>query len=103
LFLRAWQLSLADAQSLQPTSYGQHQGWTPETIPEGMRAVYPDQVKEAMHYGVYDPKQMPVTISADGSTIQLPPGSTLYLTQDGPLIIDAEGKSVFILWRLFFS
>ncbi len=59
-----------------------------------MRAVYPDQVQSAMQYGVYDPRDVPITIAPYGSAIQLPPGSTLYLTQDGPVIIDAQGKNV---------
>lgn len=94
--LMAWKLSFEDAQALQPTSYGQQQGWAPGTIPEGMRAVYPEQVKDAMHYGVYDPSQVPV-ISGDGTRIELPPGSTLYLTQDGPVIVDAHGNHTLIM------
>lgn len=101
-------MSFEDAQSLQPTSYGQHQGWAPGTfpesvgpIPEGMRAVYPDQVNAAMNYGVYDPSQVPVMVGPEGTTtFQLPPGSTLYLTHDGPVIVDAQGKTLLIVMFL---
>uniref|UniRef100_A0A914VD49 PH domain-containing protein n=1 Tax=Plectus sambesii TaxID=2011161 RepID=A0A914VD49_9BILA len=94
--LMAWTLSLEDAQALQPTSYGQQQGWAPGTIPDGMRAVYPDQVKAAMNFGVYDPSQVSV-VQGDGAAIKLPPGSTMYLTHEGPVIIDAQGHRTLIL------
>lgn len=84
-------MSLEEARSMQPTTYGQQQGWAPGTIPEGMRAVYPQQVNAAMQWGVYDPKMAPTIVNGAPGAIQLPPGSYMYLTPDGVVVVDAQG------------
>jgi len=86
---RAWTLSLQEASMIQPIRYGQYRG----VDPAGMRAVYPEQVRDAKRFGVYDPSLAPNIYQQDGNTvIQLPPGTTLYLSPDGPILIDANGS-----------